>query len=472
MRVEACQDGHMTPTIKRRLVAWLASVALVAAVTVVIKLVHPQGPSRGLAVIYIVVVLSVAVRWGPGYAFVASLLSAAAFDYFFLTPGGFAVPALADGEAVAAFLVTAIVASLLASRLRRQVGEAARLAREQAALRRIASLVARAVPPTGVFSELAEEVGLLFGVELAVLARRDPDGMSTVLAHWGAVGALGCDVPAGSRWPPAGPPTTTSDTGIRSSIVSPIVIEGRPWGFILVATRNTPLSDDAAQQVADFGELLATAIRNTENQAELKSSRARVAAAGDETRRRIERNLHDGAQQRLVCLALSVRAVQASVPPERAELRAELEQVAAGLVSVQDELRELSHGLHPAVLSKGGLRPALKALARRSPIPVELEVGVERLPQQVEVTAYFVVSELLTNAAKHAQATAVHVVVDVRDKVLLLSVRDDGIGGADPALGSGLVGVRDRVEAIDGTVFVHSPARAGTSIDVEIPIAA
>jgi signal transduction histidine kinase len=484
----------MTPTIRRWLSGWLASVALVTAVTVVIKLLHPHGPARGLAVIYILVVLWVAVRWGPAFAFVASLFSAAAFDYFSLnSPYGFGVLDLTDAEAFGAFLATAIMASLLASRLRGQVREAARLAQEQGALRRIASLVARGVPPKGVFADIADGVGRLLGAEIVLFARRDPDGLITVLADWGAVDT---DVPVGSRWPLAEPLATTSTTrtdwtawtadsgaalgpfgeaartmGVQSSIVSPIVIEGRPWGFIFVATRTTALPGNAAEQMADFSELIATAIRNAENQAELKASRARIVAAGDETRRRIERNLHDGAQQRLVSLGLNVRAVQAAVPPEHDELRAELSQVADGLVSVLDELRELSRGLHPAILAEGGLRPALKALSRRCPIAVDLNACVEkRLPQHVEVTTYYVVSELLTNAAKHAQASTIHVGVNAADQVLLLSVSDDGIGGADPARGSGILGVRDRVEAIGGTVSVHSPLRAGTRIDVEIPI--
>jgi K+-sensing histidine kinase KdpD len=200
----------MTPTIRRWLSGWLASVALVAAVTVVIKLLHPHGPARGLGVIYILAVLWVAVRWGPAFAFVASLLSAAAFDYFSLnSPYGFGVVDLTDAEAFAAFLATAIMASLLASRLRRQAREAARLAQEQAALRRIASLVARGVPPIGVFSDIADEVRLLLGAEIALFARRDPDGLITVLAHWGAVDT---DVPVGSRWPLAEPLATTSTT--------------------------------------------------------------------------------------------------------------------------------------------------------------------------------------------------------------------------------------------------------------------
>jgi signal transduction histidine kinase len=222
----------------------------------------------------------------------------------------------------------------------------------------------------------------------------------------------------------------------------------------------------------DFSELVSTAIRNTESQTELKASRARIVAAADETRRRIERDLHDGAQQRLVSLGLSVRAVEANVPPGWDETRAELTKVADGLVLLLDELREMSRGLHPAILAEGGLRPALKALTRRSPIAVELDIDVtRRLPTLAEVTAYYVVSELLTNAAKHAQASVVHVGVQAPDEVLLLSVADDGTGGADPAGGSGLVGLRDRVEAIGGTISLRSPLNSGTRVDVRIPLA-
>jgi signal transduction histidine kinase len=485
----------MTPTVRRWLSAWLASVALVAAVTAFIKILHPHGPSRGLAVIYILVVLSVAVRWGPGFAFVASLFSVTAFNYYFLSPRNAFLPSdVAGVEACAAFLATAIMASLIANRLRRQVRQADRLTEEQEALRRIASLVARGVPPTEVFLNIATEVGVLLQVELALFARRDPDGLITVLAHWGMNDT---DVPVGSRWPLAEPLAVTSpkligwnasviegkaafgqfdeaasNSGIQSSIVSPIVVEGHPWGFLFVATRSTVLPAPSTQRMADFSELVATAIRNMESQAELKASRLRIVAAADETRRRIERDLHDGAQQRLVSLSLSVRGVEAAVPAGWDEMRAELSHIADGLVLLLDELREMSRGLHPAILAEGGLRPALKALTRRSPIAVELDVGVaRRLPQQAEVTAYYVISELLANAAKYAQASTVQVGVYAPDETLLLSVADDGIGGADPACGSGLVGLRDRVEAIGGTISVRSPLRLGTRVDVEIPIA-
>jgi signal transduction histidine kinase len=208
-----------------------------------------------------------------------------------------------------------------------------------------------------------------------------------------------------------------------------------------------------------------------QSQAELAASRARVVAAADQTRRRIERDLHDGIQQRLVSLGLELRAVQADVPAELGTVRSELDQLAGGLGSAVEELRELSRGIHPAILSEGGLGPALKALARRSAVPVELEVPLRsRLPEPVEVAAYYVVSEALANAAKHANASTVRVEARTADGRLHLSVRDDGVGGAEVGRGSGLVGLTDRVQALGGTISVTSPAGQGTSLRVELPI--
>jgi signal transduction histidine kinase len=204
---------------------------------------------------------------------------------------------------------------------------------------------------------------------------------------------------------------------------------------------------------------------------ELAASRARVVAAADQARRQIERDLHDGTQQRLVSLVLDLRAAEAELPPEAPELRAQLARVAAGLADALDELRELSRGIHPAILSEGGLRSGLRALARRSSVPVELDVDVRsRMPEPVEVAAYYVVSEALANAAKHAQATVVEVGVQLRDGRLHLSVRDDGVGGAVPDRGSGLVGLADRVEALGGTVSVTSPAGQGTTLRADLPV--
>jgi signal transduction histidine kinase len=204
---------------------------------------------------------------------------------------------------------------------------------------------------------------------------------------------------------------------------------------------------------------------------ELAASRARIVAAADETRRRIERDLHDGVQQRLVSLALAQRQAAMIIPPELGELQAQLSGVADGLAGVLEELQEISRGIHPAVLTRGGLMPALKTLARRSVVPVELDVRVQtRLPEPVERAAYYIVSEALTNTAKHAHASTVHIDLEARDGVLGLSVRDDGCGGADPTRGSGLIGLTDRVDALAGTIQVASPIGAGTTLLITLPL--
>ena len=222
---------------------------------------------------------------------------------------------------------------------------------------------------------------------------------------------------------------------------------------------------DAVQLIA--GQL-AVSLDNAQLYAELTASRARIVAAGDQVRRRIERDLHDGAQQRLVSLALQLRAAQAELGPENA---ARLDRAVAEATAAADELREIARGIHPAVLADGGLRPALKTLARRSPVPVDLRIQADgRLPEPVEVSAYYVVAEALTNAAKHARASAVTVQAEADSSVLCVTVRDDGAGGADFAQGTGLAGLKDRVEAIGGRIILHSPRGAGTSLRAEFPL--
>jgi signal transduction histidine kinase len=203
---------------------------------------------------------------------------------------------------------------------------------------------------------------------------------------------------------------------------------------------------------------------------EVEASRARIVAAGDQTRRRIERDLHDGAQQRLVSLGLEVHGAVAVTPAELKDLRARLSRIEGGLIEVLDELREIARGIHPAVLTEGGLDPALKALARRSAVPVELELHTGRLPERVEAAAYYLVSEALTNAAKHSEASVVHVEVAADERDVLLAIRDDGIGGADPTHGSGLIGLNDRVEALGGTIEISSPPGGGTALRVTMPV--
>jgi signal transduction histidine kinase len=241
------------------------------------------------------------------------------------------------------------------------------------------------------------------------------------------------------------------------------------WGSIGAgSTLEEPLPPDTEARLASFTELVATAIANADSRAQLMASRARIVAAADETRRRIERDLHDGTQQQLVTLLLDLRLVQAEAPPE---LKSPLSRIAEQVTDVFNQVREISHGIHPGILSEQGLTLALQALARRSAVPVELDLRAgRRLPDQVEVAAYYAVSEALANAAKHARASVVHVELDAPDGTLRLAIRDDGIGGADPAKGSGLTGLRDRIEAVGGTFDVTSPADAGTTLLIEIPV--
>jgi signal transduction histidine kinase len=258
--------------------------------------------------------------------------------------------------------------------------------------------------------------------------------------------------------------------GIACTVASPIVVEGRLWGAMVVAA-SEELPPDAEERVEKVGELVATAIANAESKSELAASRRRIVAASDDARRRIERDLHDGTQQRLVSLRLAVRAAQSNLPSDLSDLRSELSRIATGLAGAVEELQELSRGIHPAILAQGGLAPALRTLARRSAIPVALDLRMDRrLPAPIEVAAYYVMSEALANAAKHAQASRIDISVTPRDGRLMLSIRDDGIGGADRSRGSGLVGLTDRVEALGGSISIESPPGAGTRITAELPL--
>ena len=374
----------------------------------------------------------------------------------------------------------------------------ARLAEEQAALRRVATLVARATPPREVFAAVAEEVGRLLAVDFAILVRYDPQDTLEVVGTWTRTGASP-PTPVGGRLPLGGRNVTTivhqasrparidysdvsgvigqvaaQDWGLRSSVGVPVSVEGRLWGCMVVAFSGPgllPLPADTEAQLAGFTELVATAIANAESRSELAASRWRIVAASDEARRRIERDLHDGTQQRLVSLGLAARAAEADGAADRDDLRAYLSRLAAGLADAVAELQELSRGIHPAILSEGGLGPALRTLARRSAVPVDLDLTTDaRCPEPIEIAAYYVASEALANAMKHAQASSVGISLATREGDLLLSVRDDGVGGADPARGSGLAGLADRVEALGGSIRLHSAAGAGTHITAHLPL--
>jgi signal transduction histidine kinase len=350
-----------------------------------------------------------------------------------------------------------------------------RFAEEQAALRRVATLVARDVPAEELLESVAREVTGVLGSNSTGLLRYEPDGEVTVLATW--TGPKVGGPPAGAFTPPADSLTdeimsTGRPASMRSTLGTPIFVGGRLWGVMITAwAGERPRPEGVEGRMSEFTELVATAIANAESRGELAASRARVVTAADETRRRIERDLHDGTQQRLVSLGLELRAAEALASPEQADLRAELSSAMRSLTGAVEELQEISRGIHPAILSRGGLAPALKALARRSSVPVELRLDVgSRLPEHVEVASYYVVSEALTNAAKHARASELRVDAGTEDGVVRLSISDDGVGGADPTAGSGLVGLRDRVEALGGDLAISSTPGKGTALHATIPI--
>jgi signal transduction histidine kinase len=365
------------------------------------------------------------------------------------------------------------------------------LAEEQAALRRVATLVARGAPPAEVFDAVTGEAGQLVGADEAVLRRYETDGTGTTVSSWSRAGT---SLAAGTRFPndrdtvswqifetgqpgridnfaerPGECAAACRDLGWRSAVAAPVIVAGRTWGMAIVASKRAPpLPPGTEARVSEFTDLAATAIANADSRAELSASRARIVVTADATRRQIERDLHDGAQQRLVSVALELRAAQAGLPPGH---RAALSHAIEELTSAADELREIARGIFPAILADGGLGPALKTLARRSAVPVRVDVhAMGRLPEPVEIAAYYIVSEALANAAKHARASVVHVCVEARDQVPRVAVDDDGVGGADLARGSGLLGLKDRAEAAGGTMSLQSARGEGTSLQAELPL--
>jgi PAS domain S-box-containing protein len=392
-------------------------------------------------------------------------------------------------------VATSVSNATMRGELAASEARARKLAEEQASLRRVATLVAEGPAPTEVFDAVIAEVGRLLGAAQIGLARYENEHEISVLAIRGQSNEI---LRAGVRLPLDGDSVNArilrtgrsarinfAEQGsgciaevlrrddVNATVGAPIVVNGAVWGMIGASWRgNDQPPADAEERLAQFAELLATAVSNAVMRTELAASRARVIAAADESRRRIERDLHDGAQQQLVTLAVALQRAQARIPSTLEDVRADVGRVADGLTGAVNELRDLSRGIHPAILTEGGLSPALKALGRRSEVRVKLEIGFEhRLPDQVEVAAYYTVSETLTNASKHANATRAWVCLRVEDDTLLLSVRDDGVGGADASRGSGLTGLRDRIEALGGTIQIESQTGRGTLIEVEIPIA-
>jgi PAS domain S-box-containing protein len=375
-----------------------------------------------------------------------------------------------------------------------KLAEVGRLAQEQRALRRVATLVASEASPERVFTAVSEEAARVLEVDASAVFRYEGDDTATIVGRHSRAGTADDAFQLGMRLP------ATEDTGIgqvlrtgaparvhdyterpgemadnmrqmsyRSSVSAPIVVAGILWGAVGIASAE-PLPVDTEARLGAFCELVSLAVASAQARADLSASRARLVKAGDEQRRKLERNLHDGAQQRLVSLALTIRLARRQLETKPEAVAASLEGAAKELDFALEELRELARGLHPAALTEQGLGPALANLANRLPIEVDLSAPDERLPENIEATAYYIVSEALTNVVKHAQATKTKVDMTLTGDVLKFEVTDDGRGGADPFAGTGILGLRDRAEAVGGTLFVISPPGKGTVVTAQLPL--
>ncbi|WP_082569889.1 ATP-binding protein [Mycobacterium sp. Root135] len=474
----------------------VVSATFLAAETLVVLYLTRVAPENAFGAIFLLGVLVISAGWGFGLAIATSIASALVYLSFHL-----------DGvtAALTVFLPVALLANVLAGQARLRAleaeqrrREAAALATQQEALRRVATLVARGAEPAAVYPVTVTELARGLDVDHVTLVRFDADDTCTVLAAHDRPGREMLEV--GERLPIDGDSITSRirDTGstariddyseltgtiavrmrglgLGSGAGAPVTVDGKPRGALMVGSvKSGPMPDGTEERVCDFADLVATAISNAETKAELKASRARVVAAADQARRGFERDLHDGAQQRIVALGLGLRTIEASVPPADLTVRKQLDNVINGLADLYTNLQELSRGIHPAILSKGGLGPALRALGRRSVVPASVRVDLDRrFPEPVEVAAYYVVAEAMTNAAKHANASGITIRVGLIGDALFIEVSDDGVGGATSAGGgSGIIGLRDRVEAVSGRLEVSSPVGEGTTLTASIPVAA
>jgi signal transduction histidine kinase len=340
------------------------------------------------------------------------------------------------------------------------------LADEQAALRRVATLVAQGATPAAVFDAVAAETAALLGADGVVLCRYADGDEVTQVAHRG---------PAARELPPGRRMRWGADIakqlGVRAAVEAPVVVEGRSWGVIIPYWRGMePPPANTETRIAQFAELLDTAIANADSRDQLTASRVRLLSEADEARRRVVHDLHDGAQQRLVHASVTLQLAQGALrsdDPQLESLLAEgLDQVRQGI----GELRELAHGVLPSALTRGGLRAGVDAVVKRLDLPVEVDVPAQRFPAEIEASAYFIVAEALTNVAKHARATRAEIRAAVDDGMLRVEVRDDGIGGADAA-GHGLVGLADRATTLGGRLEVESPRGGGTVLTATLPVA-
>jgi signal transduction histidine kinase len=475
----------------------LAEAVLLLAVLIVLIELPSQ---RDVPYIVFPVLIWAALRFGPfgaatGLAITSSLTvwnTAHGSGPFVRASISHSVLASQLFVAVAA-LTSLILAAVTAERAASERAQQA-LTDEQTALRRIATLVAGEAASGRVFEQVTVEAAQTLGASAASLARFDEDGRVTFVGGWSDTGRLA--FPVGSHVPveetgvlaeirKTGRPERIDDYegrapeiverlssfGYGSASAAPIRVGGHVWGALVAAAqRDEQLAPGSERRLADFAELVAQALANADAYRKLAASRVRIVEAGDTERRRLERNLHDGAQQRLVSLALKLRLIKASLRKDPESAEALLAEAESELDDALAELRELARGIHPAVLTDRGLDAAIRALAERAPIPVELtRLPEDRLPDSVEAAIYYLVAEAITNVAKYAQATCASVAVERSNGFATVVVRDDGIGGAEPVPGSGLVGLADRVEALGGRLHIESPPGRGTQLTAEIP---
>ena len=491
---------------------WLGvavAAAFIIAETLMVYRLRQVGP-ESYGAVFLLGVLVISAGWGFGLAVATSLVSAVVYFYFHIESSPAVIPALPeDFVPLLVFLPIALSANVLGRQARLRAIEseqrrceadnaaslASALAEQQAALRRVATLVARGVPPAEIYPAAVAELERGLAVQNVTLLRYAPEGAYVVIGLRNEDGAEimpkgqflsldGDNVAALIHRDAAPARMDTYDgakgatarhirgLGMKSAVGAPIVADGRLWGALIVgSTRTEPLTEDTEHRIGDFAYLIATAIANADTRAELTASRARIVAAADQARRRFERDLHDGAQQRVVSLGLELRGVEASVPADQPGLREQIAQLGEGITAIAADLREISRGIHPAILSRGGLGPGIKTLARRSIVPVSLDIDLDsRMPEHVEVAAYYVVAEALTNTAKHAQASEITVRATAGAGELHLEISDDGIGGAVVGAGSGLIGLKDRVEAVGGMLDVVGTHGGGTTLIATIPL--
>jgi signal transduction histidine kinase len=481
--------------------ALLIGAVGIAAVSVAIALLKEAVSPDSLTALYLFAILPVAIRGGFVAAGVVAVGSYLTFAYFFGEPlHSFHLAESDTAAALTIALVTAFVVSELARRAHARAldaehaqDESRRLAAEQQALRRVATLVAQEVPTQEVLEAVTREAGLQCDAHLARMERFEDDGTVTAIAAWSRDGAA--ELAVGERFRldgesiaarvrdsglPArvdsfvgasGPIATEAQAaGITASVGCPIVVGGRIWGVIAASrTGSEPFPTSTESRIADFTELAATAVANANARTDLLASRARLLAAGDEARRDLARDLHDGAQQRFVHTIITLKLAKRAFDQGDDSGQTLVDEALEHAEDANTELRQLAHGILPTELSRGGLAAGVDALVSRMRLPVEVSVSVDRLPRDVEASAYFVVAEALTNVAKHAHAQRAHVHARVDDGVLRIDVRDDGVGGAR-ADGSGLLGIDDRVSALGGELHVESPPGAGTNIAATLPL--